>query len=159
MKKLLVVGMLIASVAAYTSYGHMYEGREGRVASYQELTPEQEENLSVLEQKVYRSRRQYMTEMQSKRLEVERLMLEDGVEWKKVEKLNEDIARLQGKMKTESMKYYKDISDITGYKYMSGMDGYHMDGSDYHMHGDEHHMYSGGHHMNEGRHHMSSGRW
>ena len=93
-----------------------------------------------------------MIKVQSKNLEVERLMLEDGVEWEKVEKLNEDIARLQGEMRTESMKYYKDISDITGYEYMPGMDEYHMDSFDYHM-------YSGGHHMYEGRHHMSSGRW
>ena len=39
MKKLLVVGILIAWVAAYTSYGHMYEGWEKRGARYQELTP------------------------------------------------------------------------------------------------------------------------
>lgn len=147
MKKLLVAGLLVASVTVlargYNNYGHMYGGQETSIIRYQDLTPEQEEKLTSLEQKAYKSRSKYMTDIQGKRLEVERMILEDVVDWKKVEKLNEDIARLQGKVRTESMKYSKDVSDITGYEYMSGAE-YHMSDSGHHMGGNRHHMNGGG---------------
>jgi len=46
----------------------------------------------------------YGIEINQKQLEVERELLEEKPNWNKVSKLNEEIAKLEGKAKTEMMK-------------------------------------------------------
>ncbi len=131
MKKILILGLVLISTVVfshmYGGYGHMrsgygMQGGHGTGSRmYQTLTPDQQEKLNLLENELYKTRSLYMTDIQTKQLEVERLILQDNVEWKKVEKLNEEISRLRAKMATETMKHQKKIADIAG--------------NDYYMHG------------------------
>jgi len=76
-----------------------YRGNE-----YNTLTTEQQqEYLQVREQNigVYNK---YSIDIQQKRLDVERELLNEKPDWKKIGKLNEEIAKLEAQMKTEQMK-------------------------------------------------------
>ena len=44
------------------------------------------------------------------------MMNEDKIDWVKVEKINGEIADIQAKMRTESMKFNRQAYDITGYE-------------------------------------------
>lgn len=132
MKKILILGLIFISTVVfshmYGGYGHMQGGygMQGSYRSgsgmYQTLTPEQQEKLNLLENELYKTRSVYIADIQTKQLEIERLMLQDNVDWKKVERLNEEISKLQAKMATETMKHQKQITDITG-------DNYYMHGN------------------------------
>ncbi|WP_372714703.1 Spy/CpxP family protein refolding chaperone [Ilyobacter sp.] len=125
MKKLLVTGLLVVSVAVfakgYNNYSHMYNSNRYETGINQNLTSEQNKKLSVLEKEAYNSRRRYALEIQTKNLEVQRMMNEDKVNWSKVEKINGEIANIQAKMRTESMKFNRQAYDITGYEHMNRM--------------------------------------
>jgi len=128
MKKTLIFGLLLLSTVVfshmhggYGGYNHMSGGYGAGMGMYQTLTPEQQKELNLLENEIYRIRSGYMVDIQAKQFEIERLMLQDNVDWKKVERLNQEIAKLQANMATEIMKKQKLISDITGYNYMHGM--------------------------------------
>ncbi len=119
--------MILISTVVFSymfgGYGHMRGGygMQGGYGPgpgmYQTLTPEQQEKLNLLENDIYKTRHLYMTDIRTKQLEIERLMLQDNIDWKKVEKLNEEIAKLHAKMATETMKHQKQIVDITGNDY------------------------------------------
>lgn len=115
MKKLLMVGMLIISAGAFAAPHHteqqgmgMGQGMmmdncqmtgNGKGAQMynnmmSNLTPEQKKEMQ-----------KEMVQIQEKRLEVKKAMLEDKVDWTKVEKLNKEIGEIQAKHKTQMMKY------------------------------------------------------
>ena len=128
MKKTLIFGLFLLSTVVFShmhgDYGgndYMRGGYGPGMGMYQTLTPEQQKELNLLENEIYRVRSRYMVDIQTKQFEIERLMLQDNVDWKKVERLNQEVAMLQANMTTEIMKHQKQISDITGYNYMPGM--------------------------------------
>jgi len=127
MKKLLVAGLLVVSVVVfargYNNYSHMYDSHRYETGINQNLTPEQNEKLSALEKENYNNRRRHALEIQTKNLEVQRMMNEDKIDWVKVEKINGEIADIQAKMRTESMKFNRQAYDITGYEHMNRMSG------------------------------------
>jgi hypothetical protein len=129
MKKLLVAGLLVVSVAVfsrgYDIYSHMYNSQRNEIRINQNVTPEQSEKLDILKKEVYNNRRSHMVEIQTKNLEVQRMMLEEKIDWKKIEKINGELADIHAKMRTESMKFHKQASDIIGYEYMNVLDGEH----------------------------------
>jgi hypothetical protein len=51
------------------------------------------------------------------------MMNEDKIDWVKVEKINGEIADIQARMRTESMKFNRQAYDITGYEHMNRMSG------------------------------------
>lgn len=121
-KGLLILGAIIViSTSTYAFRGNSYGGgcfggsfsgmgRGGgyhmgyRGNEYNTLTTEQQqEYLQVREQNigVYNK---YSIDIQQKRLDVERELLNEKPDWKKIGKLNEEIAKLEAQMKTEQMK-------------------------------------------------------
>lgn len=137
MKKLMIAGLMVLSI---TALGRSYNGEAGRgyhgnTAVYESLNEDQKAELNTLRDKAYAERQKYANEIQMKKLEVERLVIEDEVDWNKVEKLNGEIAELQAEMRTESLKYRKEASDITGYDHGMGM------GSRGHMNHGKHHCH------------------
>lgn len=125
MKKLLIAGLLVVSVGlfarSYNNFYHMHDYERYETEIYQNLTPEQSEKLSALEKETSNIRRKYALEIQTKNLEVQRIMIEDKIDWEKVEKINGEIAYTQAKMRTESMKFNRKAYEITGYEHRNGM--------------------------------------
>lgn len=114
-KTLLVLGVLAilsTSVYSYRGYGYgggcigQNYGGMGRGSGYHmgaqnsryhNLSPEQQQEYLAIYNK-------YSIEIQQKRLDIEKELLNEKPNWKKIEKLNEEMAKLEAQMRTEHMK-------------------------------------------------------
>ncbi len=67
-------------------------------------TPEDERAYLEARERSVEIYNKYGVQIEQKQLEVERELLEEKPNWNKVEKLNEEIARLEAKARTEMMK-------------------------------------------------------
>ncbi len=125
MKKMLLLtgALLVISTTALSfggySYGRgkgctggSYPGRMnsgwhhmiGRGGNYRELSAEEQQEYLQVRERNLEIYNKYGNEISKKQLEVERELLEEKPSWKKIGKLNEEIARLEAEMKTEQLK-------------------------------------------------------
>ncbi|MEG0134375.1 MAG: hypothetical protein RR476_02695 [Cetobacterium sp.] len=99
MKKMLIVGTLVLSALTFAKgHGDMacnMQGMSGMGKGHSRmiLTPEQQ-----------KLRSENSIAIQEKKLQVKKLLLNEKIDWTKVETVNKDIAILQAKQKTEMMK-------------------------------------------------------
>ncbi|MBC2855566.1 hypothetical protein H3N56_03525 [Cetobacterium sp. 2A] len=109
MKKMLIVGTLVLSALTFAKGHGDMGGRNmgtmttacnmqgmsgmGKGHSRMILTPEQQ-----------KLRSENSIAIQEKKLQVKKLLLNEKVDWTKVENVNKDIAILQAKQRTEMMK-------------------------------------------------------
>jgi hypothetical protein len=80
----------------------MYENE--RYMPQRRLTPEEEKTYLKMREENLKIYNQYGRSIDRKQLELERELLNDSPDWKKVQKLNDEIAALESKLKTELMK-------------------------------------------------------
>lgn len=125
MKKMLLVtgALLVVSTTALSFGGYSYgRGRGcrggnylgrmnsgwhhmiGRGGNYREFSAEEQEEYLQVREKNLEIYNKYGNEISKKQLEVERELLEEKPSWKKIGKLNEEIARLEAEIKTEQLK-------------------------------------------------------
>lgn len=93
--------------AGSNSFGRMNSGWHhmvGSGSSYSGLSAEEQQESLLVKEKNIDAYNKYGTEISKKQLEVERELLEEKPSWKKIGNLNEDIAKLEAKMKTEQLK-------------------------------------------------------
>jgi len=91
----------------YGFWGRMSNGwhqMTGRGHNYRQGNVEDERAYLEAREKSTEIYNKYGVEINQKQLEVERELLEEKPNWKKVSKLNEEIAVLQAKAKTEMMR-------------------------------------------------------
>ncbi|MGL6120148.1 MAG: hypothetical protein ACRC0V_06530 [Fusobacteriaceae bacterium] len=98
MKKLLMIGVLAISAvgfAAGNGNGNVsnFNNQTNRQGNLINLTTEQRETIT----------KERIT-MDEKKLEIRKLMVTSNPDWKKVEKLNLELATLKAKSKTQMMK-------------------------------------------------------
>lgn len=130
-KTLLVLGAIaVLSTATYSFRGYSYGScpfggdRMGRNSGYHmdsngmgrnngyhmnrggynNLSPEEQQKFLEAREKNSEIYNKYSLDIQQKRLDVERELLNEKPDWKKIEKLNGDIAELEAKARTEMMK-------------------------------------------------------
>jgi hypothetical protein len=119
MKKIILLGAFIVISATSLAWGGYGQGRGcgfwgrssggwhhmgGRGYSSQVGTPEDEKAYLEARERSVEIYNKYGVQIEQKRLEVERELLEEKPSWNKVGKLNEEIARLEAKARTEMMK-------------------------------------------------------
>ncbi|WP_320047972.1 hypothetical protein [uncultured Ilyobacter sp.] len=68
------------------------------------LTPEEEKAYMKIREENLKIYSQYGRSIGRKQLEIETELLNDSPDWKKIQKLNDEIAALESKLKTELMK-------------------------------------------------------
>lgn len=107
MRKYLFLGLLAISSFSfawgghYNSYKTSGHGR-GFCSSYNYANPYRENiKLSSAQQKMFNN---YQLQIDEKRLEMNKIMNSDTINWNRVEKLNKEIAEIRAKIKTEMMK-------------------------------------------------------
>lgn len=79
---------------------YMHMGIDG----YQKLTPEEGKRYLRNREKTLKVYVDYEVDISRKQLEVERELLKENPDWEKIEKLNDEIALMESKAKTEVMK-------------------------------------------------------
>ncbi|WP_319370831.1 hypothetical protein [uncultured Ilyobacter sp.] len=92
--------------------GHMMGGYGYHRGMYEDvmyipqrrLTPEEEKAFLKMREEHLKIYNQYGRAIARKQLEVEMELLKDNIDWKKIQKLNDEIGLLESKLKTELMK-------------------------------------------------------
>ena len=80
------------------SYMHMITD------GYQKLTPEEGKRYLKTREETLRVYVEYEVDISKKQIEIERELLKENPDWGKVQKLNDEIALMESKAKTEIMK-------------------------------------------------------
>lgn len=108
MKKYLLLGILaISSISFawgghYKNYGsHGYQGSCCSSYNYHRNSYKNNMRLTSAQQKTIDN---YQLQIDEKRLEINKVMNSDNINWSQVEKLNKEIAEIRAKIKTEIMK-------------------------------------------------------
>lgn len=114
MKKLLVIGILAMSASAFAFGGehHYTEVRtqDGMrtictVRTSHKMNGRHREMMKNMPKEMRNSLDKTRIEIKQRRLNIEKLLLEEPVNWNKIEEENTQIGILQGKMKTQIQKY------------------------------------------------------
>lgn len=123
-KSILLLGAFIAISASALAWGGYGQGRGygygrgcgfwgrssggwhmgGRGYNTPVTTPEDERAYLEARERSVEIYNKYGVQIEQKQLEVERELLKEKPNWNKVEKLNEEIAKLQAKARTEMQK-------------------------------------------------------
>lgn len=113
MKKLLVIGLLAVSASAFAYGGHHYteiKTEDGvrticTVRTSERMDRRHKDMMRNMPKEMRTSLEKMRIEIRQRKLNIEKLFLEEPIDWKKVEDENTQIAVLQGKMKTQVQKY------------------------------------------------------
>ncbi len=118
MKKKIIIGLLMVSALSFgaNNWSNNSNNTKGRYHDQMmsQLSEKQQDELTkdMLKQrdKSYKEG----LELKTKQLELEKLLAEDKVNWKSVEKVNKEVALEQADQRLERMKYRKSIEDKYG---------------------------------------------
>lgn len=114
MKKLMVIGLLAISASAFAyGGGHHYTEIRSEDGTRTICTVKTSHRMSGRHKSMMRDMPKQMRtalekmriEIRQRKLNIEKLLLEEPVDWKKVEDENRQIGILQGEMKTQIQKY------------------------------------------------------
>ncbi|MGL4534087.1 MAG: hypothetical protein ACRCUA_03390 [Fusobacteriaceae bacterium] len=107
MKKLLMIGVLAISAVGFAAGngngGRNGMGRTGNVSHFNNQTNRQGNLINLTTEQRETITKERIT-MDEKKLEIRKLMVTSNPDWKKVEKLNLELATLKAKSKTQMMK-------------------------------------------------------
>ncbi|MGM0508639.1 MAG: hypothetical protein ACQERZ_05675 [Fusobacteriota bacterium] len=87
---------------------------------YEELTEKQQEELEELRKKIRDANDELILDLKSNNLEIQRLMIEDEINWIKVEKLLEEKAELEIKLELSRLKHREEVKEIIGEDFPMG---------------------------------------
>jgi Spy/CpxP family protein refolding chaperone len=119
MKKKIVIGLLVISALSFGAIkntGNFNNGQSGRYHDQMmsQLSEKQQDELTKDMLKEREKNYKEGLELKTKQLELEKLLAEDKVNWKSVEKVNKEVALEQADQRLERMKYRKSIEDKYG---------------------------------------------
>jgi|GEM_PF-2535589 len=86
------------------SYESPYRDDYMPMHRFQQLTPEEGKEYLKIKEESFKVYSNYGLEINKKQIQLERELLKEGPDWKKVENLNNEIALLEAKVRTEIMK-------------------------------------------------------
>ncbi len=114
MKKLLAIGLLTVSASAFAFGGeHHYtevRSEDGMrtvctVRTSHKMNSRHRDMMRNMPKEMKNAIEKIKIEIKQRRLNIEKLLLEDPIDWKKVEDENKQIGILQGKLRTDVQKY------------------------------------------------------
>lgn len=109
MKKLIVLGTLLFSAAAFSA-NHQNSGNmmgSGGMMKGMSCPMMSQDNMMTPEMK--KEMKQKMIAIDEKELEVKKALAEDKIDWDKVGKLNRELADMKADMQTEMMKTHYEM--------------------------------------------------
>ena len=128
-KSMLLAATLILSAAVYAMENQNMKGfgaegnngkREMRMEcvdfqnKFTKLTDEQKSEIEKILKKYSPDKKKIMIEIREKEIAVDKLMIEEKIDWAKVEKALTETAVSHSKMRLIQMKEQKEISQVTG---------------------------------------------
>lgn len=125
MKKKIIVGLLMVSALSFgavnNNSGNMHNNtnNNGQRGSYHtqmmnNLSENQQTELTKMMQDRREANYKKSLDMRSKQLELEKLLAEDKVNWKSVERVNKQISDIKAKQRLDSMKFRSSVEDKYG---------------------------------------------
>jgi len=165
MKKKIIVGLLMVSALSFGAGNNNTRdtNNSGQRGTYHtqmmnNLSEKQQTELTKTMEDRREANYKKGLDIRSKQLELEKLLAEDKVNWKSVERVNKQISDMKAKQRLDGMKFRSDIEDkygiSMGHKGMKGncgsTGGKHMNNG---------HMGNGmnnGNHMNSGNGHRNN---
>ncbi len=144
MKKKIIIGLLMVSAlsfgAANNNSGNMNNntsnnGQRGtyRTQMMSNLTEDQQTELTKVMQDRREDNYKKSLDMRSKQLELEKLLAQDKVNWKSVERVNKQISDMKAEQRLDGMKFRSNMEDkygiSMGHKGMASMGGKHTNGN------------------------------
>ncbi len=137
---LLVLGVLIVSALLFARGSG--RGQSGRGDYYhrgymmeeyaeRKLSDNDYKKFEAMQNKHFQENEKLLIEIRAKNLEMERLTIQDKVDWEKVNKLNSEKYRLMEKLDGNRLRYREEIrktfgDDFIGEGYMRGYRDHHM---------------------------------
>lgn len=133
----LLASALVLSASLFAMGGNMKGGNEDSLTEkstksecqnkgehfkhkFANLTDEQKKEVEKIIDKYSSDRNKIKIEIREKEIVVDKLMLEDKVDWTKVEKAVTDVSASHAKLRVLKLKERKEISQITGEKISFG---------------------------------------
>ena len=121
MKKKIIIGLLMVSALSFGAgnMGNMGNHNNTQRGTYQtQMMSDLSEKQQVELTKTMTQRREKNykmgLEVRTKDLELEKLLAEDKVNWKSVEKINKEISDMKAEQRLEGMKFRKEIEGKYG---------------------------------------------
>lgn len=109
MKKLIVLGTLVLSAAAFSA-GHQNSGNMmGSGGMMKGMSCPMMSHDSMMTPEMQKEMQQKMIAMDEKELEIKKALAEDKIDWDKVGKLNKELADMKADMQTQMMKAHYDM--------------------------------------------------
>ena len=134
MKKKIIIGLLMVSALSFGAVNNNTNNNSQRGSYHNQMMSNLSEKQQTELTNMMKDRREVNykkgLDMRSKQLELEKLLAEDKVNWKNVEKVNKQISDMKGKQRLENMKFRSNIEDKYGISMgRKGMKGFgSMDG-------------------------------
>lgn len=159
MKKKIIVGLLMVSALSFGAGNNNTKntnnsGQRGfnHTQMMSNLTEDQQTELTEIMQDRREANYKKSLDMRSKQLELEKLLAEDKVNWKSVERVNKQISDMKAKQRLDGMKFRSDVEDkygiSMGHKGMKGNRG--STGGKHMKNGNMGNGMNNGNHMNGG---------
>jgi len=131
MKKKIIVGLLMVSALSFGAGNNNTKNINNngqRVSYHTQMMDNLSENQQTELTKMMEDRREANykkgLDIRSKQLELEKLLSEDKVNWKSVERVNKQISDMKANQRLDGMKFRSDIEDkygiFMGHKSMKG---------------------------------------
>jgi len=133
MKKKIIVGLLMVSALSFGAGNNMKNTNNGgqRGFNHTQMMDKLSESQQTELTKVMEDRRDANykkgLDIKSKELELEKLLTEDKINWKSVERVNKQVSDMKAKQRLEGMKFRNEIKNkygiSMGHKGMRGKKG------------------------------------
>jgi Spy/CpxP family protein refolding chaperone len=121
MKKKIIVGLLMVSALSFGAINNNSgntnsSGQRGfyHTQMMDNLSEKQQTELTEMMQDRREANYKKSLDMRSKQLELEKLLAEDKVNWKSVERVNKQISDMKAKQRLDGMKFRSNIEDKYG---------------------------------------------
>ena len=124
-KKALILGLILSTAAFgfqrpdYDERDHhkkFREVKEQRLELFENLSQEQKESIKELRSENFKKNSKLKLSIDEKMLKIRRYMMEDNVEWPKIEKLTKEIGILEGKVEYNNLRNRYEINKMAGFE-------------------------------------------
>jgi hypothetical protein len=116
MKKKIIIGLLMVSALSFGAMNNNSNSIRGKYHNQMISQLSEKQKQELMKEMQARREENYKEglNIKTKQIELEKLLVEDKVNWKSVEKLNKEISEMQAKQRLERMKYKKSVEDKYG---------------------------------------------
>lgn len=130
LKKKVIIGLLVISALSFGAINNSGETKDHHKDSYSmgnQLSENQQAELRTKIQEKRKNNYKMGLDIESKNIELKKLLNEDKINWKSVENLNTEISDLKAEQRLENLKFSSSIKEEYGVNMMDSYNGYMRD--------------------------------